>query len=775
MEAAPPDQRGEFLFKKRVFERILTILPPFAAFMTPLLFFVDGRDQFELPKLTFLAVTGVAMFALSFALRGLPRLTPLTAALLALFLVQVISSLPGISLSWRTSLLGDYENFAGLASSAVYLLWFLALSSTLTDRVLERTLFLSALSALLSSLHALGQHAGFDFVQWNPESVIGNREFASLGNPNFLAAYLAMALPLAIVVGGRHAFTGRPAAVVPGRVLFPALLLVGLAFLLSGTSKGAAWLGMDAAEPPTAMAIGFGWTFLCIALVRYGNLGGWLPLSLTATVLSLGLLRTGSRGGFLAAGAGLLTLGALILRDGDLRGRARGWIARVPPSWRYGIPIAATALALSLNRAFLDRLTGSVLRAGDSFATSRLHIWKPALAMFLQNPLIGTGLDTFKIAFPRYAGPDFNRIDGIFVSSRTAHNEWLQAAATTGLPGLLAQLALLLLFVLALRGAWKASGVRGRWVLAGVAACGAALQVQNLFSFGVATVNLLWVLCLAAVTRARSPGPEGSRIPPLARIAMGVVLALTVSVASMVRLYADVAFGHGSAALDYVRAFDGLAASEKNLYTDYALKLNRRAAELLPLEVKYRLYLALAYERKADLDPSRARTWLDGALGNYDRALEMSPSNAYYHNNRERVLLARWNASRMDDDLAAAERSGRRAVELAPESPFFKVQWVLALLRLGREGEARKTLREAFDSSPDFAAKALAQLATDEYLRGDGVFALRLLDEAVAGNTSSAEAYQFRGLVKQQMGRTEDALKDLIRARQLKGPDPASR
>ncbi len=764
------------MFKTRVFERIFELLPPFAALMTPLLFFVDGRDQFELPKLTFLAVTGTAAFALMLALKGIPRLSPLATGLLVLFTVQTAASLPGTSLSWRTSLLGDYENFSGLMTSACYLLWFFALSSSLTDRLIKKTLFFFLLAAFLSSLYALGQHAGFDFVQWNPESVIGNRDFASLGNPNFLAAYLAMCLPLVLLISGRHAYDPPPAPAARGYAIFPSLALMGSIFLLAGTSRGAALFGGDPGQPPTGPAIAFGWTFLCIALVRFGRLASWPHLGIAGTLLLLGLVRTGSRGGFLAAFVGLAAIPAFILLDRDLRDRAGTWVRRIHPVLRIGVPVAATSLALALNLAFLRRLGDTVLDFTGSLGTSRLHIWKPALAMVRENPILGVGLDTFKIAFPAYSGHEFNRIDGIFVSSRTAHNEWLQAAAATGLLGLAAQIAVLLLFIGAIRKAWDPAGPRSRWTLAGLASCALAYQVQNLFSFGVAAINLLWFFCLASASALQPQEQRNPRFSPVLRRTLAVLLLASVSIASLIRLTADVAFGHGSSALDYVQsAGKSLGEREKALYTEYGVAMNRRAVDLMPLEVKYRLYLGLAYERKAGLVSEGSATWLRKALENYDRSLVMSPYNAYYHNNRERILLALWRETRQEDLLAAAERAGRRAVELAPESPFFKVQWAVALLRSDRRDEARRVLSDSFGLTSDFTAKALAQLATDEYLRGDGDFALLLLDQAVQGNTASAEAYQVRGLVLQQMGRTEDALRDLMKARQLRNPSSGAR
>jgi O-antigen ligase len=64
--------------------------------------------------------------------------------------------------------------------------------------------------------------------------------------------------------------------------------------------------------------------------------------------------------------------------------------------------------------------------------------------MFRDHPLAGVGLGNWPIAFPSYARYD----DGLFANQ--AHNDWAQAAAEAGIPGLA---AFALFFVLTVRQA----------------------------------------------------------------------------------------------------------------------------------------------------------------------------------------------------------------------------------------------------------------------------------------------------------------------------------
>ena len=180
------------MLNHRALIKLLDLSTLLAVFFTPLLFFIATHDQFELPKLTFLTLLLVPFLTHQMLEKTKRRMTPLSLALGAFFLTQAFASLPGLSLSWRTSLLGDYENFAGLTTLLAYLLWFWALNRFLNEVRIEKLLLFNSLAALLSSLYAIAQHFQFDFIQWNPESINTTREFASMGNPNFLSAYLAI-------------------------------------------------------------------------------------------------------------------------------------------------------------------------------------------------------------------------------------------------------------------------------------------------------------------------------------------------------------------------------------------------------------------------------------------------------------------------------------------------------------------------------------------------------------------------------------------------------
>ncbi|HTC22222.1 MAG TPA: hypothetical protein VK859_15295, partial [bacterium] len=221
----------------------------------------------------------------------------------------------------------------------------------------------------------------------------------------------------------------------------------------------------------------------------------------------------------------------------------------------------------------------------------------------------------------------------------------------------------------------------------------------------------------------------------------------------------DIAFGQSNAASEILKNPDPqMSNSEFVSYSDYEIEHLRKAVGLSPLEVKYELYLGLAYEQRAQIDPDRLRDWNLMALECYQKSVEMSPANAYYYNNEGRVDAA---LGKFDPTyLPQAEQAYQKAVHWDPSSPFFIINWANSLDQLGKEKEAQAELGQAFQFDPVFTAKILAQMAFEKYKAGEKQKAFEFLDEAIQGNTSSAEAYYCRGILYLSEKKKKQALAD---------------
>ena len=754
----------------RTTRKFLDLLTAFCVFFTPLLFFIQSHDQFELPKLTLLTILAIPFIALSWSENNKFQATPLSYSLFFLLAAQVLSTLPSVSLSWRNSLWGEYENFSGCSTLGVYLLWFWILNRRLTESKLARLFQLNSLAALLSSLYAVGQHFGLDFIRWNPESVNATREFASLGNPNFLSAYLAMSLPLFLTISLPASAGDRPAAPTNGS-FWGALALSGFVCSLLGTTKGLSLIPSSQPEITGFLLRTLGLTLLSLAGLRFVLLRSWVSTGMGLLLLGFGLFSTASRGGFLGAVAGL---GVWFFLQAQKKGPVPSVVNHILNAAKshFGLLAASFVAALFFGHSFFNRLATSVLHAGQSLETSRLHIWRPALEMVRAHPLFGVGVDNFKTAFPFYSGIEFNLIDGMFTSSRTAHNELLQTAATTGLLGLAAYLGVLAAFGFLWWKCYRQADSSRRNFLAGILGAAVAYQVQNLFSFGVAAINFLWFLMLAAVqnfSRKSQAKPKAALEPGrysfLRKTALLTTL-LPLLCFPLPRLAADIAFGRGAAVSEFLKKpGPDKTPSDLAFYSDYGIHELQQSVSLFPFDVKYRLYLGLAYEQKAPLDKEHSKDWLGEALSCYQQAEEMSPANAYYYNDAGRVYSAL--GERDPTALTLAEQSYRMAVHWAPASPYFILNDAIALEKIGKERESRDQIASAFGLSPAFTSKVLSQMAFEAYRGGDKPTAFKRIDQAVEGNPSNPEALYCRGILYLSEKEKEKALADFEAVRKI--------
>ena len=146
-----------------------------------------------------------------------------------------------------------------------------------------------------------------------------------------------------------------------------------------------------------------------------------LTLLAAVGILVLGTLATQSRGGLVALGAAAAC--ALVV----FRRR------RLVVLGLVGLAIAVGAPALAVNPEALERVT-----TVDEGGTGRTDIWRVALAVAADHPILGVGIGNFAVHSPRYVdevGP-LERADLIAEDHLVAHSFYLELLAETGIVGL---------------------------------------------------------------------------------------------------------------------------------------------------------------------------------------------------------------------------------------------------------------------------------------------------------------------------------------------------
>ncbi len=196
---------------------------------------------------------------------------------------------------------------------------------------------------------------------------------------------------------------------------------------------------------PVALSLA-GWATWRVAATwkeagRWAALASAVALAAVASLIYAGLIASWSRGAWMGAAAALV---ALVLAQGR---RATTVAIAV------GL-VVVTAMLLAGGRggavatALIDRLASpesyvaftdprAVEITDANFATvQRLAQWQAAWGMFSDHPWLGVGIGNYAAAYPAYALPRW------YLALGHAHNYYLNAAAETGLVGLMAYLLL---------------------------------------------------------------------------------------------------------------------------------------------------------------------------------------------------------------------------------------------------------------------------------------------------------------------------------------------
>jgi O-antigen ligase len=150
--------------------------------------------------------------------------------------------------------------------------------------------------------------------------------------------------------------------------------------------------------------------------------------------------------------------------------------------------------------------TASVCRPPDSanFSTlERLAQWAAGINMFLAHPILGVGAGNYSVAYPQYSVICWQTVYG------HAHNFYINAAAETGVIGLIAFLALTAAMVFA---GWRATqamlrdgaGGYGLALALGFFGCIVTVVIHNLVDdVFVHAMELQIAVTLAALLRLR--------------------------------------------------------------------------------------------------------------------------------------------------------------------------------------------------------------------------------------------------------------------------------
>ncbi len=597
--------------------------------------------------------------------------TPLDIPIALFVTSQFISTL--FSIDPHVSWFGYYSRFnGGMWSTLAYVtLYYALVSNFMQDNATKKThvgspviitlLKAATITGVVVSAYGALERLGIDKHLWVQD--VQNRVFSTLGQPNWLAAYLVALSPVAWSFAVLNTSVRRYIWAGIGILFFVVLLftrsrsgLIGFAVAdivfwaitywhVKKTHKASS---KNASESPKK--------FQSLAL----KLGTGIH-----AVLALVIFVNGSNVAQIDRYASFAGL-----RDTLIRREQKPTPAPTP-----------TAPLLEVG--------------GTESGTIRKYVWQGAINAWkstTKTMLIGTGTETFAFAFYQHRPREHNMTSEWDFLYNKAHNEYLNYLATTGILGLTCYMSFLIVFIVWFLRSMNAHTPQHIALFAGWA----SILITNFFGFSVVIMQLFLFLFPATVF-ILSPH-EGSIIwkralafPSWSKT-VTLVLGGVVVFRIMSLWYADTLFASGYR-LD--RSGQFAQAAEK---LDQAIAIN-------PTEPLYRDEIAtplisLAVAAIEQQNATAASQFMKRALSESDRAIQISPHNANFWKTRTKVYYSLSGVDPQFNDAAISALV--RARDLSPNDP--KIYYNLAILT-GRTGENEKAiefLRQAIELKPNY-------------------------------------------------------------------------
>jgi len=399
--------------------------------LIPLAIAGDTSELFEFNKMWLAFSLGI-IIAVSWIIKSIVKKefriqrTPLDIPILLFLLSLFLSTI----FSWdrHISVWGYYSRFnGGLLSIILYIFFYYAFVSNIINKddgifktpveAVKRFLNLSIITAVIVSLWGLPSHFGYDptclvfrgnldVSCWGTDFQPRIRIFSTLGQPDWLAAYLAILLPVSIALFLEH-FKFEPNGKLKVNRLAVFYFISSLLFyvdLLYARSRSA------------IIAVGISMSILFIAYfylkrkeIKIINFAGPLLIVLLITFF------VGLPFSFLSR-----------FSYSEVKNR----ISPPPP-----------AKTQTKTEKPAPQHSGEL--GGTDSGKIRLLVWKGAIEAWKNNPIFGTGVETFAFAYYKYKSPAHNLTSEWNFLYNKAHNEFLNYLVTTGTFGTLAYLLMI--------------------------------------------------------------------------------------------------------------------------------------------------------------------------------------------------------------------------------------------------------------------------------------------------------------------------------------------
>ncbi len=619
--------------------------------------------------------------------------TPLDIPLLLFLAANFLSTV--FSIDKHVSIWGYYSRSnGGLLSIICYILLYYALVSNYDSQGIKKFFKAIFIGGVVASLWAIPEHFGVSpsclLLTGQPTAScwvqdVQARVFSTLGQPNWLAAYLAMLIFPAL-------YFLQTAKTLVQRVSWIVLLTIYyLAFTFTYSRGGTfgliagllVYLGLQFA--PRLIKKDY---FSLIA--RGGSEEGSRR---RARNPELGEGEDGRRETKLTGpGALLVVLGIFIVIN-----------------LVFGSALTTRAIDLKSKSQTTATNVTQLESGGTESGAIRLIVWRGALEIFKHYPVFGSGVETFAYSYYQYRPQEHNLVSEWDFLYNKAHNEYLNYLATTGALGLISYLLVIGVFI-----AWsikyyvssikqKTPNTQYLLLTTAILASYSSFLIQNMFGFSVVVIALLFYTLPAFVF---ADGKEINSIPKLEFLArifnkrsaysktlrtLTVILAVFLVYKLFNFWIADTYFARGT-----TETLDGNPGQGYNLLTD-AVALNKN-------EPLYRSELGYSAASAAvalqDIDATLSAQITKVAEEENTLALASSPNNISLWRTAIRTFfqLSSIDPKYTQKTLDAFEK----AITLAPTDPKLYQSKAQVFKAMDKQDEAIEAYKKAIELKPNY-------------------------------------------------------------------------
>lgn len=663
-----------------MFNKIITYSFYILFFVTPLVWTPFNFELFEYNKMMLVYLL-TAIITASWLWKSINQKsliinhTILDIPILLFLGANILSTI--FSIDTHTSIFGYYSRLnGGLLSIISYTLLYFALVSNFEGMQALKFLKTAVFGGLIVALYAIPEHFGispscviltqnFSADCWVQD--VQARVFATLGQPNWLAAYLAMLIFPCVY----FALTAKTKFSTILYIICTILFYLAFTFTYS---RGAT-LGLFA-----GLIIFLGAIFWQIIRLHLG--GGKLIQQYKPLLIILGV--------FLLIN---LFFGSALTGNFKLINK-------------FAAPARPT---IAVNQA----PSGTQLENGGTESGAiRLIVWQGALNIWKTYPLLGSGVETFAYSYYNFRPASHNLVSEWDFLYNKAHNEYLNYLANTGIVGFLCYMAIILIFII-----WsikfildKNQAINHKLLAISIFASYISYLIQNFFGFSVVIIALFFYLFPAITFPATNSIQQTDQKSWLSVISYKlfallnrrqlytnlvktfIIIIFSLILITLTRNYwADTYFAVGNNASD--------AGNPGKAYNQLT-----NAVSLNPGEPYYRSELAFAAASAAvalsEDDPTTSAKLKNQAISETENVLKTDSKNVSFYRTAIRTyyLLSTLDPAFTDKTLQTMDQT----IALAPTDAKLIYNKAIILGQIDKNQEAIQALEKAIALKPNY-------------------------------------------------------------------------